>query len=144
MSIHFATFTNILNHDNTYERGNPGQSKVCYMFLWNSTKHEELDLPSLYLIPKLYKCPYKPRYIAGSAKCSTKPLSSLLTFILSAVKTGLHSYCETSYSRDRVNQMWILKNSKKICQRTYNLGPSPPAISLNIWLIYPLHNYSPF
>jgi hypothetical protein len=26
-----------------------------------STKDEELDLPSLYWIPKLHKCPYKQR-----------------------------------------------------------------------------------
>jgi len=40
-----------------------------------STKDEELDLPSLYCIPKLHKCPFKQRYITMSAKCSTKPLS---------------------------------------------------------------------
>ena len=61
-----------------------------------STNDEELGLPSLYRIPKLHKCPFKQRYIAGSAKCSTKPLSKLITFILSAVKTGiiypLHNY----------------------------------------------------
>ena len=45
--------------------------------------NEELDLPSLYWIPKLHKCPFKQRYIAGSAKCFTKPLSKLLTFIYS-------------------------------------------------------------
>jgi hypothetical protein len=36
-------------------------------------KQEEPDLP-LYWIPKLHKCPFKQRYIARSAKCSTKPL----------------------------------------------------------------------
>jgi hypothetical protein len=56
---------------------------------------------------------FKQRYIAGSAKCSTTPLSKLLTCILSAVNTGLHSYCDTSYSMGGVNQMWILKNSKR-------------------------------
>ena len=55
---------------------------------------------------------FKQRYIAGSAKCSSKPISKLLTCILSAVKTGLQSYCDTSYSRGGVNQMWILKSSK--------------------------------
>ena len=60
-----------------------------------STKYEELDLPSLYWIPKLHERPFKQHYIAGSAKFSTKPLSKLLTCILSAVKTGLQSY--TSY-----------------------------------------------
>jgi hypothetical protein len=40
----------------------------------------------------------------------------LLTCILSAVKTGLQNYCDTSYSRGSVNQMWILKNSKDVLE----------------------------
>ena len=44
-----------------------------------STKDEEPNLSSLYWIPKLHKCPYKPRYVAGFAKCFTKPLSIWLT-----------------------------------------------------------------
>jgi hypothetical protein len=54
-----------------------------------STKDEELDLPSLYWIPKVHKCHFKQRYIVGSTKYSSKYLSKLLTCILSAVKTGL-------------------------------------------------------
>jgi len=81
-----------------------------------STKDEELDLPSLYWIPKIHKCPFKQRYMDGSAKSSTKPLSKLLTCILSAVKTGLLSYCDTSYSRGGVNQMRILKISKDLLE----------------------------
>ena len=73
-----------------------------------STKDEKLGLPSLYWIPKLHKCPFKQRYIAESAKCSTTPVSKLLTRILSAVKTGFQSYCDTSYSRGGVDQVWIL------------------------------------
>jgi hypothetical protein len=65
----------------------------------------ELDLPSFYWIPKLHKYPFKQRYIAGSAKCSSKPISKLLTCILSAVKTGLQSYCDTRYSRGGMDQM---------------------------------------
>jgi hypothetical protein len=64
----------------------------------------------------LHKCPFKQRYIAGSAKCSTKPLFKLSTCILSAVKTGLQNYCDTSYSRGGVNQMWILKNSNDLLE----------------------------
>ena len=38
------------------------------------------DLPFLYWIPKMHKKPYsKQRYIAASARCSTKPLSAVLT-----------------------------------------------------------------
>ena len=81
-----------------------------------STGDEDLDLPSLYWIPKLHKNPYKQRYIAGSSRCSTKPLSKLLTSVLTAIKEGLQKYCETSYSTSGVNQMWILKNSKDLLQ----------------------------
>jgi hypothetical protein len=55
--------------------------------------------------------PFKQRYIAGSAKCSTKPLSKLSTCSLSVVEIGLQSYCDTSHWRSGVNQMWILKKS---------------------------------
>ena len=54
-----------------------------------NTLDDDADLPSLYWIPKLHKDPYKQRSIAGSAKCSTKSLSKLLTTILTTVKDGL-------------------------------------------------------
>ena len=83
-----------------------------------STKDDKLDLPSLYWIPKLHNCPFNQRYnvVHESAKCSTKPLSKLLTCILSVVQTGLQSYCDNSYSRGGVNQMWILKNYKGLLE----------------------------
>ena len=77
---------------------------------------DNCELPSIYWIPKLHKCPYKQRFIAGSAKCSTKPLSKLLTYVVSTVKDGLQRYCDTIYSRSGVNQMWILKNSKDLLE----------------------------
>ena len=80
------------------------------------TTDEELDLPFIYWIPKRHKNPYKHRFIAGSSKCSTKPLSILLTKLLTHIKQGLQKYCETSYSRSGVNQMWILKNSKELLE----------------------------
>ena len=49
--------------------------------------------------------------------------------LISAVKTGLQSYCDTSYSRGGVNQMWILKNSKDLLEYIQS-SPSPPAIAL--------------
>jgi hypothetical protein len=49
----------------------------------------EFELPYFYWVPKLHKNPYKHRYIAGSSKFATKPLSLLLTNILTAVKEKL-------------------------------------------------------
>ena len=75
------------------------------------------ELPFLYWIPKLHKNPYKQRFIAGSAKCSTKPLSALLTIILNKIKDQLHTYCNIVYERSGLNQMWILKNSKSLLEQ---------------------------
>ena len=60
------------------------------------TADEDLDIPKLYLILKLHKDRYKQRYIAGSAKCSTKSLSQILTRILKAIIDGLQKYCDSS------------------------------------------------
>ena len=78
------------------------------------TNNEELDLPYIYWIPKMHKNPYKHKFIACSSKCSTKPLSILLTKLLTHIKQCLQKYCETAYSRSGINQMWILKNSKEL------------------------------
>ena len=59
---------------------------------------------------------YIQRFIAGSSTCSTKPLSKLLTIILSKIKDALKRYTDTIYSRNGVNQMWILKNSKELLE----------------------------
>jgi len=90
-----------------------------------SIKYEELDLPSVYRMHTLHKCPDKQGYIARSAKCSTKPLSKLLSSILSVAKPRLQNYYDTRYSRDGMNQIWILKNSKDLLtvHTWYNQGP---------------------
>ena len=54
---------------------------------------DDKKLPYLYWTPKLHKSPVKHRFIAGSNKCTTKELSSLLTQILTVIKTELEKYC---------------------------------------------------
>ena len=58
----------------------------------------------------MHKNPYKHRFIAGSVRCSTKPLSILLTKLLTHTKQGLQKYFETAYSRSGVNQRDKLKS----------------------------------
>jgi hypothetical protein len=58
----------------------------------------------------------KTRYLTGSSKFSSKPLSLLLTNILTTVKEKLQTYCATTYATSGVNQMWMLKNSKELLE----------------------------
>ena len=75
---------------------------------------EDKNLPYLYWTPKLHKIPFKHRFIAGSSKCTTKDLSSLLTKVLTTVKDGLIRYNNDETSRNAVNSMWIVKNSTSL------------------------------
>ena len=65
------------------------------------TSDDELDLPYIYWIPKMHKNPYKHRFIAGSLKCSTKPLSILLTKLLTHIKQGLKQVLRNSLLKKR-------------------------------------------
>ena len=76
----------------------------------------------LYWTPKLHKSPLKHRFIACSSKCTTNQLSSLLTKILTVIKTGLEKYCSIKTSYTGVNNMWILKNSTKLLSSLAHLG----------------------
>jgi len=82
---------------------------VLYSF---GVKVQEYNLLSLYWIPKLHDRPYKKHCIVGASKCSSNPLSTLLTSTHTTAKTGLQRYHDTCFSRNGVNQMRILKTLK--------------------------------
>ena len=79
---------------------------------------DDKRLPYLYWTPKLHKSPVKHRFIAGT----TKQLSSLLTKILTVIKTVLEKYCSIKTSHTGVNNMWILKNSTNLLSSLSHLG----------------------
>ena len=83
---------------------------------------DDKRLPYLYWTPKLHKSPVKHCFIAGSSKCTTKQLSSLLTKILTVIKTGPEKYCSIKTSHTGVNNMWILKNSTNLLSSLGHLG----------------------
>ena len=99
-----------------------------FRYLKTSENSRKLDfdddkrLPYLYWTLKLHKSPVKHRFIAGSSKCYTKQLSSLLTKILTVIKTGLEKYCGIKTSHTGVNNMWILKNSTNLLLFLSHLG----------------------
>ena len=84
----------------------------------------------------MHKNIYKQRFIAGSSKCSTKPLSILLTKLLTHIKQGLQKYCKTAYSRSGINQMWIFMNSKELLEHLKS--PTFNHVQASSLLIFPL------
>ena len=63
----------------------------------------------MYWLPKLYKRPYKARFIANISSCTTTELSKLLTSCLTAIKAKVIKYCETVYERSGKNMFWLKK-----------------------------------
>ena len=83
---------------------------------------DDKKLPYLYWTPKLHKSPVKHRFIAGSSKCTTTEVSSLLTKILTVIKTGLEKYCSIKTSHAGFNNRLILKNSTNLLSSLGHLG----------------------
>ena len=83
---------------------------------------EDKRLPYLYWTPKLHKSPVKHRFIAGFSKCITKQLSSLLTKILTVIKTGLEKRRSIKTGHTGANNMWIIKNSTNLLSSLGHLG----------------------
>ena len=86
--------------------------------LWNgykiTVKPELHCLPSFYWLPKLHKQPYGSRFIAASYRCTTKPLSKLLTGCLSMVLKHFRQYCNGIYCKTGVNCFWVIDNSQQV------------------------------
>lgn len=73
------------------------------------------NLPFLYWIPKMHKKPYsKQRYIAASARCSTKPLSAMLTKCLNLVEKQHRIIGNRYFTNHGTNPMWIVNNSTAV------------------------------
>ena len=70
----------------------------------------------------MHKSPMKHRFIAGSRKCTTKQLPSLLTKILTVIMTGLEKHYSIKTSHTGVNNVWILKNSTNLLSSLGHLG----------------------
>lgn len=72
---------------------------------------EDKCLPLMFAIPKLHKVPYKFRFIAGASKASCKPLSLLLTKILTHMKSHFQSYCSVTEGRRGTPAYWSIDSS---------------------------------
>jgi hypothetical protein len=71
-------------------------------------------LPQFYWLPKLHKQPYGTRFIAASHKCTTKPLSKLLTSCLKLITHHYKQYCNGIFCRTGVNCFWVIDNSQQV------------------------------
>ena len=62
----------------------------------------------------MHKIIPKERYIAASNKCTTKPISQIITKCLKLVTSQHRKLCNAIYKYTGVNRMWIIDNTSDI------------------------------
>ena len=95
------------------------------------------ELPSVYWLPKLHKNPYGNTFIAASNKCTTKPLSRLLTNCLTTVFMHYNGYCNGIFMNTGVNCCWVISNSQSVLDSIQRLSNAADAHSLNTYTNIP-------
>ena len=83
---HIETLIKELGLDNCSTPTGNSTYTSCQMSSEDIVNTHDKRLPYLYWTPKLHKSPVKHRFIAGSSKCTTKQLPSLLTKILTVTR----------------------------------------------------------
>ena len=78
-------------------------------------------LPTLYLVPKPHKWPYKTRFIAYFSSCTTE-LYILLTSCLTTIKNHVIKYCTTVNERNGNKLLWSIINSGEILNTLKYIG----------------------
>ena len=67
----------------------------------------------------MHKKPFsKQRYIAASGRCTTKPLSAMISKILKLVLKTLNYMCSNYFKNYGFNPMWIIKNFTGVFKKT--------------------------
>ena len=88
---------------------------------------KDKKIPSLFMIPKFHKKPYKYRFIAGASNATTKKLSVDVNLCLKLMKRVHKGYCKSIYSRNGYNYFWSVDNSKEVIDKL-NSVKNPSAI----------------
>ena len=107
------------------ELRNAGQPSTyvdaCDTYDWLVRKRWNVSIPpvmeelcTVYRMPKLHKNPYGSRFIAASNKCTTKPLSTLLTTCLTALLVHFEEYCVGICRNTGINCFWVINNAQSV------------------------------
>ena len=74
----------------------------------------DMDIPTLFWIPKLHKDPIKFRFVAGAKHCCTKSLSIVFSKIYKLILSHFEKYYNVVTSRTGVKYYWPIKSSLQV------------------------------
>ena len=107
---------------NTYQKSSDTPEEVIHNHKeklkgWKIRLNEkESCLPFMYWVPKMHKTPSKQRFIAASACCSTKTLSTYITKCLKVIDRYHMSKAHKVQRNCGINSYWIINHSSTVHQ----------------------------
>ena len=108
----------------TYELVNKSASSIIHENeeLFKSIFGHDLDeksksLPSIYWMPKMHYQPCRKRFIIASSKCSTKPISNIVSKIFRHIFNQIRSFHEKSTFYKNYNKFWVIQNSFPVLEK---------------------------
>ena len=100
----------------TYEKANRSKdeiiddNRVYSERLGYTLSEKELDLPTMYWIPKMHKNPTKHRFIVASKSCSTKQLSTAVSNTFKLIHRQTENFHRYSKFDANYNKFWVIQN----------------------------------
>ena len=79
-----------------------------------SLSKKELDLPTMYWIPKMHKNPVKHRFIVASKSCSTKQLSTAVSNTFKLIHRQTENFHRNSKFDANYNKFWVIQNTDPV------------------------------
>ena len=111
------------NPDLTYQISNAdpidiinNNVEVCNRYGLN-VENRQRTLPIMYWTPKMHYNPSRARFIVSSAKCSTKPLSRVISNTFKLIFNQIQSFHDKSKFYKNYNRFWIINNSKPLIEK---------------------------
>ena len=82
-----------------------------------SLEERQKTLPIMYWTPKMHYTPSRARFIVSSAKCSTKPLSRVISNTFKLIFNQIQNFHDKSKFYKNYNRFWVINNSKPLIER---------------------------
>jgi hypothetical protein len=80
-------------------------------------EEKQKTLPIMYWTPKMHYTPSRARFIVSSAKCSTKPISRIVSNAFKLIFTQIENFHKKSKFYKNYNRFWTVNNSRPLIEK---------------------------
>ena len=80
-------------------------------------EERQKTLPIMYWTPKMHYTPSRARFIVSSAKCSTKPISKVVSNAFKLIFNQIENFHNKRKFYKNINRFWVINNSRPLIEK---------------------------